>query len=120
MAEFSENLKKLVGVVTEEEAAQKSHAELYLAREKGTKEESDTLAPLEHRAFAREVTQENPWMAIPVGLATPLYEAAKATGILEVLGQADEKTSKASFKAITEAYKGIYEGLTSDSSKKTK
>lgn len=107
MASFSEESKKLFGINDES-----SHAELSIARNKATtKEQQNELGPAEHAAFAKEVVQENPWMAIPVGLAIPLYEAAKATGILE--GRSD-----ASFDSITEAYKGIYKGLTTDDTKR--
>ena len=102
MPTFDEGLQKVFGLDLEKA----SHAELYNAREKTTnKEDQNKLATAEHKAFAREATAENPWMAIPISLAIPLYEAAKATGILE--GRSD-----ASIENITEAYKGVYQGLT--------
>lgn len=54
------------------------HATLYrMRRQAKDKEMQDLLAGYEHRAFAREAVGENPLMAIPIGLATPLYQAAK-------------------------------------------
>jgi hypothetical protein len=82
-----------------------SHESLFRAREGASAEEQERLAPLEHRAFAREWTKESPVVA-PVALtfAIPLYTLAKSLGILTA-------RSPASLREITEGYKGIYEGL---------
>jgi hypothetical protein len=65
------------------------------------------LAPLEHRAFAREWTQENPWLAVPsLAAAIPLYTAAKALGFTNA-------RSKPSLREIGQGYAGILDGLKS-------
>lgn len=85
--------------------ASSSHSDLFQERNKAkTKEEQDKLAPYEHRAFAREAVEEKPWLAIPIALATPLYQASKAVGL-------ENSRSAPSAKQVTEGYKGIGEGL---------
>jgi len=82
-----------------------SHAELYQLREK-QKGLADQLrlAPLEHRAFAREVTANNPLMALSLGAAIPLYSASKALGI-------SKARTPANLDEITGGFTGIGEGL---------
>jgi hypothetical protein len=63
------------------------------------------LAPQEHRAFAREWTQENPLVAVPSLLAaTPLYAAAKALGFMH-------GRTKPTLHQVGQGYMGIYDGL---------
>lgn len=82
-----------------------THAELYVARSKAkTQEEQDKLAGLEHQAFAREATAENPLLAVPIALATPLYQAGKALGLTD-------SRSKPSVTQLGQGLKGIGEGL---------
>ena len=54
------------------------HALLYGARGYATPDQQQILGPAEHQAFAREATQENPLMAAPLALATPMYSLYKA------------------------------------------
>lgn len=54
------------------------HALLYSARRYVPKEQQGTISPYEHRAFAREAVQENPWMALPVAAGTLAYQPYKA------------------------------------------
>jgi hypothetical protein len=81
-----------------------THAQLMSLRgTPGT--DQNTLAPLEHRAFAREWTQENPWLAVPsLTAAIPLYTAAKALGFTNA-------RSKPSLNEIRQGYAGIFDGL---------
>lgn len=54
------------------------HATLYRMRAAARdKDLQDLLAGYEHRAFAREATTENPYMSLPIAVATPLYQLAK-------------------------------------------
>ena len=63
------------------------------------------LAPLEHRAYAREYTQENPWIAAPsLAVAIPAYTALKALGIKKA-------RSPASMNEVVQGYAGIMDGL---------
>lgn len=63
------------------------------------------LGPMEHQAFAREWTRENPLLAVPsLAVATPLYYLAKTTGLMK--GRSDP--SLAELKA---GYRGIFQGL---------
>jgi hypothetical protein len=78
------------------------HNTLYSARRFLPKEYQNLISPYEHRAFAREATQENPWMAVPVGVSIPAYQVYKA-----LFGA----RSDPSMKQVIEAYGGIYDGL---------
>lgn len=83
--------------------SQMSHADLYNLRGKpGT--DQDFVAPYEHRAFAREATRENPWLAAPIATAIPLYELAKILGVTNA-------RSAPSLEAMKQGYAGIWEGL---------
>lgn len=65
----------------------------------------ERLAPQEHRAFAREWVQENPFVAVPsLTAAIPLYAAAKALGL-------QGARTKPSFAQIGQGYMGIWDGL---------
>jgi hypothetical protein len=61
-----------------------SHDELFRLRAMfdGDDEMQAMLGPMEHAAFAREFTEENPWIGAPAMLtAIPAYSAAKALGL---------------------------------------
>lgn len=78
-----------------------SHSDLYQRRARG----DQSVAPQEHRAFAREWTQDNPMLAVPSLLAAiPAYSAAKALGLIH-------SRTPASLNQVTEGYKGVAEGL---------
>ena len=47
-----------------------SHSDLYSARDIVPAEYQNKISPYEHRAFAREATQENPLMALPSAAGT--------------------------------------------------
>lgn len=82
----------------------KSHSQLWLDRAKaGSREEQNALAPQEHKAFAKELVSDKPWMAPSLAVAIPAYQVQKVlTG---------GSRSDPSLKQVTEAYKGIGEGL---------
>lgn len=80
-------------------------AELLRMRDNAkSRAEHNRLAPYEHRAFAREAVADNPLMALPLGVATPLYTLGKAAGLLKA-------RSDPSLEEILQAYRGIGEGL---------
>jgi hypothetical protein len=82
------------------------HDRLYLRRETAAPVQQKDLAVREHRAFARQWTKENPLVAVPsLIVAIPAYTAAKATGLIKA-------RSPASLDEVTQAYRGLYEGLT--------
>ena len=65
------------------------------------------LAPYEHRAYYREMAQDNPYKAMAMSVIEPAYQGVKALGILP----SNEMTTPASLNQITESLKGIREGL---------
>lgn len=83
------------------------HADLY--RMRGAAQDQalqDLLAKYEHRAFAREATAENPLLALPIAVATPLYQAAKLLG-------ATGSRSQPSWSQMGHGLLGVGEGLLS-------
>lgn len=82
-----------------------SHADLYAARGQ-TKDPAlqEAIGPAEHAAFAREATAENPLMALPIALATPIYTGAKAAGLIKA-------RTPASWAEIGAGWTGTAEGL---------
>ncbi len=81
------------------------HATLYRMRERAREQAmQDLLAGYEHRAFAREAVQENPLMAVPIGLATPLYQASK-------LLPGNKSRSNPSWDQMLQGFTGVGEGL---------
>lgn len=89
--------------------AKASHAELLATRSKidrKDKELQNKLAPLEHRAFAREFATESPIKAsVSLPFAIPLYTASKA------LGLQPNARSDASIEEMMQGYKGLVEGV---------
>jgi hypothetical protein len=85
-----------------------THSKLYNMRElagANNRAAQNVLGPMEHQAFAREWTRENPLLAVPsIAVATPLYYLAKTAGLMK--GRSDP--SLAELKA---GYKGIFQGL---------
>jgi len=81
------------------------HATLYrLRREAQDRELQNLLAGYEHRAFAREATAQNPLLAAPIAVATPLYQAAKLLG-------ATDARSDPSWGQMGQGLLGVGEGL---------
>lgn len=94
---------------TQDELATMDHATLYTlrARNEANRDIFALLAPFEHRAFAREATEENPALAVPIALATPLYAGAKAMGLMRDGGNATDP----SMKQVGYGLAGVGEGL---------
>lgn len=82
------------------------HSELDIMR-RAANADQELLAPLEHRAFAREWTREQPLLAIPslIG-AIPGYTAGKALGLIKA-------RSPASLAELLAGYRGLGEGVMS-------
>jgi hypothetical protein len=78
------------------------HATLYGARAYVPAEKQGLLSPYEHRAFAREATQENPLLALPIAAGTLAYQPYKA-----IFGA----RSAPSFSQVGHGLYGVGEGL---------
>lgn len=103
MDPIGEMVQKML-VLPEDELAQMGHAELYTARSKvKNQEDQNKLAKAEHRAFAREATAENPMMALPIAVATPLYQLYK-------MAQSGSR-SEASLDQMMSGLIGVKEGI---------
>jgi len=89
---------------TPEQLGAMDHSLLYSARGYAAPEQQDMISPFEHRAFAREATRENPLMALPIALATPIYAGAKALGLTR-------SRSGASLDQVGQGLRGVGEGL---------
>ena len=94
--------------ISEPDLEDMSHQDLSLLREYNlnNKDAQTMLAPYEHQAFTREATSENPLMAIPIALATPLYAAAKSIGAMT-----DASTTAPSLKQVGHGLKGVGQGI---------
>ncbi len=88
------------------ELAKLDHATLYRLRSQAREQElQDLLAGYEHRAFGREAVSENPWLALPILTATPVYQAAKLIpGLLQ-------SRSNPSWSQLGQGLLGVGEGL---------
>ena len=75
-----------------------------LLRLRASSPHQDLLAPLEHRAFAREWVGENPLNALPLAAAIPGYQLAKLLGLTQ-------SRSKPSMDQLFGGYQGVLEGL---------
>jgi hypothetical protein len=81
-----------------------SHAELYALREQPEAMQG-MLAPLEHRAFAREWMEENPWAAgLSLPFMIPGYAIAKALGL-------QKSRTPASMDQVMGGFHGYAEGM---------
>lgn len=78
------------------------HAQLYNMRAGAPAAAQNAISPYEHQAFAREATEENPFMALPISAAIPMYQVYKA-----VMGA----RSQPSMDQVTQGWKGVGEGL---------
>lgn len=79
------------------------HASLYNARRYVPKDQQGDISPYEHRAFAREATQENPLLALPIAVGTLAYQPYKM-----LTGQS---RSGASLNQVGQGLLGVGEGL---------
>jgi hypothetical protein len=99
-----QQLAKSLGSYTPDQLAQMPHSLLYEARAYATPDQQAILGPAEHQAFAREATQENPWLAPSIALATPLYSLYK--GLMHTGAR-----SPASFNEVGGGLLGVAQGL---------
>ena len=89
--------------LSKDQLAGMDHASLYAARDYLPKDMQGDISPYEHRAFAREATQENPWMGLPIAVGTLAYQPYKMlTG---------KSRSGASLDQIGQGLTGVGEGL---------
>lgn len=89
--------------LTPQQLGSMDHASLYSARQYVPRELQGKISPYEHRAFAREATQENPLMAIPIAAGTLAYQPYK---ILK-----GQSRSGASLDQVVQGVTGVGEGL---------
>lgn len=97
-----EDLAAMLGELGKDQLKQLPHALLYQTRERIPREQQGFISPFEHRAFAREVVQENPLMALSLAAAIPAYQGYKA-----VMGARSEP----SMDQVLQGYAGIADGL---------
>ena len=90
------------GQISPDQLNAMDHALLYSARRFAPQEAQSTLAEPEHRAFAREATEENLSMALPIAVGSVLYPAYKALS---------PGRSPASLGQVTGGLKGVGEGI---------
>jgi hypothetical protein len=98
------NQQQAMGLLslTPEQLAAMDHATLYNARAHIPQEQQGLLAPYEHRAFAREATQENPLLALPIAAGTLAYPFYK---------QFSPGRSPASLSQVGQGLTGVGEGF---------
>ena len=97
--ELAESFRSL----SKDQLAKLDHASLYAARDYLPREQQGEISPYEHRAFAREATQENPWMGLPIAAGTLAYQPYK---ILK-----GQSRSGASLDQVGQGLLGVGEGL---------
>jgi hypothetical protein len=97
--------KDLIAGLTPEALSKMGMDQIIPLRAKATPKEHAKLAPFEHRAFVREVVQDNPAHALGMAVAIPAYTASKALGITK------GTRSKASVEEMKQAFIGLAEGL---------
>jgi len=94
------------------QAARQRWADLLRQRNFGGLEQSNALGPAEHGAYSEMRVREHPVFGTVEQLALiPAYEATKASGLLGLLGLADETTSPPSLDSMAEGYRGVGRGL---------
>src|SRR5512139_3112815 len=101
------NNVNILDLIRAAQSGMASHSDILSAREGASPEMQKLLAPLEHRAFAREFAQESPLKAaVSLPFAIPAYTASKAIG-------ASKARSPASVEEMKQGYIGLLEGLLS-------
>jgi hypothetical protein len=101
------DLEELMGLSEdelEERLKQMTHSDLYMLRSKfnGNQQMQNRISPFEHGAFAREATQENPLMALPIAAGTLAYQPYKA-----LMGS----RSQPSLQQVLQGLQGVGQGL---------
>jgi hypothetical protein len=99
-----EAVARLLPYLTPEQLRSIPHETLYRARYYAAPEHQSLISPFEHRAYAKEVAHEKPWMAPGIALLAPAYQGAKWAGLTG-------SRSDASWDQVTEAYGGLWQGL---------
>lgn len=97
-----QELARVVEHIPSRELAKLDHATLYAARGYLPPDKQGWLSPYEHRAFAREATNENPLLALPIAAGTVAYQPYKA-----LFGA----RSAPSFNQVGHGLLGVGEGL---------
>lgn len=99
-----------MGLLDTETLSGLDHATLFRMREraKDNPELQGLLSQYEHRAFAREATADNPLMALPIALATPLYQLSK---MLPQSMTGNRSRSAPSWGQVGHGLLGVGEGL---------
>lgn len=85
-----------------DQLAAMQHAQLYMMRQGASPDAQNQIAPYEHRAFAREATQEDLSNALPIAagtLAYPFYKMAFGA------------RSQPSFSEVGQGLLGVGEGI---------
>ncbi len=90
-----------------------SHSDLYQMRQGKDIFDQSLIAPLEHRAFAREAVGDNKLMAAPLLVAPVLYQLSKAMGF-------ERSRSPADVEQLFQSWAGIIDGLTGANSTESK
>jgi hypothetical protein len=97
-----QELARMLDHIPPQELARLDHATLYGARGYLPSDKQGRLSPYEHRAFAREATNENPLLALPIAAGTLAYQPYKA-----IFGA----RSAPSFSQVGQGLLGVGEGL---------
>lgn len=99
----SQELIKALQRYSPDQLSKLNHSTLYSARRGAPREVQNLLAPYEHRAFAREATQENPLLALPIAAGALAYQPYKMiTG---------KSRSDPSLDQVGQGLLGVGEGL---------
>jgi hypothetical protein len=89
---------------TDEDLENLSWEELLALREKAVGQQAQNKAAnYEHQAYARDVVQENPLMAVPMAAMIPAYQVYKG-----IRGGA---RSQGGFEQMAHGYSGVLQGL---------
>lgn len=96
------------GLLDPSTLAKLDHATLYRLRMSAPPELQNILAGYEHRAFAREAVRDHPLMAASIGVAIPLYQAAKMIPS-RITGMSSRSVPSANQAA--QGYLGIRDGI---------
>jgi hypothetical protein len=94
-----------------EQLAAMEHAQLYMMRQGASPAVQNQIGPYEHRAFAREATQDDLSNALPIAagtLAWPLYKMAFGA------------RSQPSFSEVGQGLLGVGEGIANGVSSRVK
>lgn len=99
----------MAGLLDPKEMSEADFYTLWLMRKQaeGNRELQNQISPYEHRAFVREGVKDNPLMAVPYAVMTPLYQLSKL--FPELTG--NKSRSDPSWNQMGHGLLGIGEGL---------